>query len=167
MHRRSHHCSLRLSSEKNRNVDYQGQLSVALPTLTDKQLFELIPQLKMLTFQPGEIVIRQGEIADKFYILVEGKVEVIQELPNSESKLLKTLGPNTYFGEIGLLQETKRTATVRATNDAAIKVFAIERYDFYQMVVTSKMTHALLNYQAIKSLLIQKLKTSYYKSMTN
>jgi len=149
------------------DVDYQGQLSVALPTLTDKQLFELIPQLKMLTFQPGETIIRQGELADKFYILVEGEVEVIQELPNSESKLLKTLGPNTYFGEIGLLQETKRTATVRATNDAAIKVLAIERYDFYQMVVTSKMTHALLNYQAIKSLLIRKLKTSYYKSMRN
>nr|WP_244918097.1 cyclic nucleotide-binding domain-containing protein [Nostoc linckia] len=121
----------------------------------------------MLTFPPGEIVIRQGELADKFYILIEGEVEVIQELPNSKSKLLKTLGPNTYFGEIGLLQETKRTATVRATTDAAIKVLVIERYDFYQMVVTSKMTHALLNYQAIKSLLIRKFKTSYYKSMTN
>jgi energy-coupling factor transporter ATP-binding protein EcfA2 len=149
------------------DIDYQGQLSIALPTLTDKQLFELIPQLKMLTFPPGEIVIRQGELADKFYILIEGEVEVIQELPNSKSKLLKTLGPNTYFGEIGLLQETKRTATVRATTDAAVKVLVIERYDFYQMVVTSKMTHALLNYQAIKSLLIRKFKTSYYKSMTN
>ncbi len=149
------------------DIDYQGQLSIALPTLTDKQLFELIPQLKMLTFPPGEIVIRQGELADKFYILIEGEVEVIQELPNSKSKLLKTLGPNTYFGEIGLLQETKRTATVRATTDAAIKVLVIDRYDFYQMVVTSKMTHALLNYQAIKSLLIRKFKTSYYKSMTN
>ncbi|MEH1864642.1 MAG: ATP-binding cassette domain-containing protein [Nostoc sp.] len=132
------------------DVDYEGQLSVALPTLTDKQLIQLIPRLKMLTFQPGEIVIRQGEVADKFYILIEGEVEVIQEFSGLESKLLKTLGPNNYFGEIGLLHETKRTATVRAANDAAIKVIAIERSDFHEIVVSSKMTHALLDYQAIK-----------------
>ncbi|MBD2563049.1 MULTISPECIES: ATP-binding cassette domain-containing protein [Nostoc] len=132
------------------DVDYEGQLSVALPTLTDKQLIQLIPKLKMLTFQPGEIVIRQGEVADKFYILIEGEVEIIQEFSGSESKLLQTLGPNNYFGEIGLLHETTRKATVRAAHDAAIKVIAIDRSDFHEMVVSSKMTHALLDYQAIK-----------------
>ncbi|MEH1920855.1 ATP-binding cassette domain-containing protein [Nostoc sp.] len=132
------------------DVDYEGQLSVALPTLTDKQLIQLIPRLKMLTFQPGEIVIRQGEVADKFYILIEGEVEVIQEFSGSESKLLKTLGSNSYFGEIGLLHETTRKATVRAANHTTIKVIAIDRSDFHEIVVSSKMTHALLDYQAIK-----------------
>ena len=132
------------------DVDYEGQLSVALPTLTDKQLIQLIPRLKMLTFQPGEIVIRQGEVADKFYILIEGEVEIIQEFSGSESKLLNTLGPNNYFGEIGLLHETTRKATVRAAHNAAIKVIAIDRSDFHEMIVSSKMTHALLDYQAIK-----------------
>ncbi|MFN6484965.1 MULTISPECIES: ATP-binding cassette domain-containing protein [unclassified Nostoc] len=134
------------------DVDYEGQLSVTLPTLTDKQLVKLIPRLKMLTFQPGEIVIRQGDVADRFYILIEGEVEIIQEFSGSESKLLKTLGPNNCFGEIGLLQQNKRTATVRAANEAAIKVIAIERSDFFEMVVNSKMTHALLDYQAIQLL---------------
>jgi putative ABC transport system ATP-binding protein len=132
------------------DVDYEGQLSVTLPTLTDKQLIQLIPRLKMLTFQPGEIVIRQGEVADRFYILIEGEVEVIQEFSGSESKLLNTLGPNNYFGEIGLLHETTRKATVRAANNAAIKVIAIDRSDFHEIIVSSKMTHALLDYQAIK-----------------
>ncbi|MDZ8092684.1 MAG: ATP-binding cassette domain-containing protein [Nostoc sp. DedQUE05] len=134
------------------DVDYEGQVSVTLPTLTDKQLIQLIPRLKMLTFQPGEIVIRQGDVADRFYILIEGEIEIIQESSGSESKLLKTLGPNNSFGEIGLLQRSKRTATVRAANDAAIKVIAIERSDFFEMVVNSKMTHALLDYQAIQLL---------------
>ncbi|MDZ8139527.1 MAG: ATP-binding cassette domain-containing protein [Nostoc sp. DedQUE04] len=134
------------------DVDYEGQVSVTLPTLTDKQLVKLIPKLKMLTFQPGEIVIRQGDVADRFYILIEGEVEIIQEFSGSESKLLKILGPNNCFGEIGLLQRSKRTATVRAANDAAIKVIAIERSDFFEMVVNSKMTHALLDYQAIQLL---------------
>ncbi|MDZ7955706.1 ATP-binding cassette domain-containing protein [Nostoc sp. DedQUE09] len=132
------------------DVDYEGQLSVALPTLTDKQLIQLIPRLKMLTFQPGEIVIRQGDVADRFYILIEGEVEIIQEFSGSESKLLNTLGPNNYFGEIGLLHETTRKATVRAAHNAAIKVIAIDRSDFHEMIVSSKMTHALLDYQAIK-----------------
>ncbi|MDZ8087841.1 MAG: ATP-binding cassette domain-containing protein [Nostoc sp. DedQUE12b] len=132
------------------DVDYEGQLSVALPTLTDKQLIQLIPRLKMLTFQPGEIVIRQGDVADKFYILIEGEVEIIQEFSGSESKLLNTLGPNNYFGEIGLLHETTRKATVRVAHNAAIKVIAIDRSDFHEMIVSSKMTHALLDYQAIK-----------------
>ncbi|MFN6464243.1 MAG: ATP-binding cassette domain-containing protein [Nostoc sp. DedVER02] len=134
------------------DVDYEGQISVTLPTLTDKQLVKLIPRLKMLTFPPGEVVIRQGDVADRFYILLEGEIEIIQESSGSEPKLLKTLGPNNCFGEIGLLQRSKRTATVRAANNAAIKVIAIERSDFFEMVVNSKMTHALLDYQAIQLL---------------
>ncbi|WP_414756242.1 ATP-binding cassette domain-containing protein [Anabaena sp. CCY 9910] len=133
------------------DLDYQGRLSVALPTLTDKQLIQLLPQLKMLTFQPGEIVIHQGDLADKFYILMEGEVEVIQEDGDSEPKLLKRLGPNSYFGEIGLLHETTRTATVRAASDTPIKVIVFEQSDFEKMVNSSEMTYAVLNYQAMKA----------------
>nr|WP_224312125.1 MULTISPECIES: cyclic nucleotide-binding domain-containing protein [Nostocaceae] len=105
----------------------------------------------MLTFQPGEIVIHQGDLADKFYILMEGEVEVIQEDGDSEPKLLKRLGPNSYFGEIGLLHETTRTATVRAASDTPIKVIVFEQSDFEKMVNSSEMTYAVLNYQAMKA----------------
>lgn len=132
------------------DLDYQGRLSVALPTLTDKQLTEVIPKINILNFQPGEIVFRQDALADRFYILMEGEVEIIQEHPDSEPKLLKKLGPNSYFGEIGLLQQGKRTATVKVADNTPAKAIVFERTDFQKMMLDSEMTSALLNYQAMK-----------------
>jgi ABC exporter DevA family ATP-binding subunit len=132
------------------DLDYQGRLSVALPTLSDNQLTEVIPQIKMLTFQPGEIVFRQGDLADKFYIVMEGEVEIILEDPDSEPKLLKKLGANSHFGEVGLLHQAKRTATVQAANGTPIKVIAFDRTAFQNMMLNSEMTSALLNYEAMK-----------------
>ncbi|HLO48725.1 MAG TPA: cyclic nucleotide-binding domain-containing protein [Kamptonema sp.] len=134
------------------DLDYRERLSVTLPTLSEKQLLELMPNLKTLTFPPGATVIRQGELADKFYILLEGEVEVIQEDPNGDTNILKKLEPNSYFGEVGLLYETVRTATVRVTENSPIRVIAIDRVDFRKMLVNSEMTYAVINQYASKLL---------------
>lgn len=133
------------------DVDYQERLSVALPTLSDKQLIELIPQLRMLTFPPGATVIRQGDPADTFYIVLEGEVEVVKQSAEGK-RLLKRQGANSYFGEIGLLYETVRTATVRAAPGSPVRLIAVNHSDFRNMVVQSKMTHAVLNQRALEVL---------------
>ncbi|MCI0396553.1 MAG: cyclic nucleotide-binding domain-containing protein [Chloroflexi bacterium] len=74
-------------------------------------------------FGPGELIIRQGEIADKFYIIVDGQVEVTQREPDGREKVINRLGAGNYFGEIGLMEGGRRGATVRAASPVSVVAF--------------------------------------------
>lgn len=79
-------------------------------------------------FTPGELIIRQGEPADHFYIIVEGTVEVFYHDPHAIDTIIARLDSGNYFGEIGLLEGSKRTASVRAIT--AVKVLEFNRDTF-------------------------------------
>ena len=64
-------------------------------------------------YEPGEPIVRQGEIGDRFYIIARGAVEVVREDGDTCTRLAR-LGPGEHFGEVALLQNVPRTATVRA-----------------------------------------------------
>jgi MFS family permease len=74
----------------------------------------------------GDPVIRAGEIGDRFYVVGSGALEV--DAPGRRV----TAGAGDYFGEIALLQDIPRTATVTATADSL--VYALERADFLAVV---------------------------------
>jgi ABC exporter DevA family ATP-binding subunit len=131
---------------------YQDRLAVAFPMLTSKQLLELIPHLRMATYRPGEIIIQQGDIASKFCIISEGKADVIKELADGETIFLKQLGVNDYFGEVGVLHEVLRTATVRANQDSEVHVLEIDRGAFQSMIARSTTTRAVLKQKALEAI---------------
>ena len=72
----------------------------------------------------------QGERGDTFYVVVGGLLEV-----SSDGRRLGTLGPGDFFGEIALLRDVPRTATVSAATDSAVLV--IRRMDFLSAVLGS------------------------------
>ncbi len=106
--------------------------STALPTdiaqLTVSRSDSIIP----LRFGAGEVVIRQGEPGSRFYIINEGEVEVVRSLGTGQEVHLARLGPGQYFGEVALLNDVTRTATVRALVDT--KLLSIARQDFSTLV---------------------------------
>jgi MFS family permease len=82
---------------------------------------KLIP----LEVPPGEVVIRTGEAGDRFYIVDEGELEITNGAQG-------TAHHGDFFGEIALLRDVPRTATVRATTPA--RLYALERADFLEAV---------------------------------
>lgn len=77
----------------------------------------------------GEVVVRQGDPADRFYFIVDGGFEVTQvKDPGGAPRFLRSLGPDDGFGEIGLLGRTPRTATVAASTDGTVLSLDGERF---------------------------------------
>ena len=70
------------------------------------------------------MIVRQGAPADKFFIIVDGEVEVVRE-SEGKTRSLGTLGRGQFFGEIAILRDTPRIATVRAVKPTTL--FAMER----------------------------------------
>jgi len=78
-----------------------------------EQLRRLAAGAPARTFAPGETIIRQGELGESIYFVLEGAVEVFVRRGAGEA-LIDRHGPGRYFGELALLGDRRRTATVRA-----------------------------------------------------
>lgn len=79
-------------------------------------------------FEPGETIFEQGDRGDLVYSIIQGQVEAIRIDENGEERLLATMGPGEYFGEMALISEAPRTATVRAKT--AVDAVSMGRADF-------------------------------------
>ncbi|MGH3085696.1 MAG: cyclic nucleotide-binding domain-containing protein [Rubrobacteraceae bacterium] len=97
-------------------------------------------KLERETFAPGEVIVKQGDPADKFYIITRGQVEVLRDQPNEEEILVSRLGEGQYFGEIGLMHGGKRTATVRAAG--GVETMTLDRNTFGGLVDDSERSRA-------------------------
>ena len=100
------------------------RLFAPLPTpMLERLARNLIP----MRVPEGTVVIRQGEVGDRYYAIVEGAVEVIEG-----TRSVTTLGPGGSFGEIALLRDVPRTATVVATT--ASRLLALDRDEFLRAI---------------------------------
>jgi CRP-like cAMP-binding protein/cytochrome P450 len=115
----------------------ETDVASAIPSLGREALIRVAAQVRTLTFRPGDVIISQGDPADRFYILTEGRVEVLRHQDEREPVVLARLDPGAYFGEIGLLHKVARTATVRAVT--AVTTLALDRADFEQLVAESDL----------------------------
>ena len=99
-------------------------LFAPLPAPTLESLARaLIP----VPLKAGEELFRQGDIGDRYYIVAGGVVEILVD-----GQVVRETGPGGYFGEIALLRDIPRTATVRAKND--VELLALDRDDFIAAV---------------------------------
>jgi len=86
-------------------------------------LERLARQLDRIETPVGTEVIRQGDIGDRFYVVDAGEFEIV-----IDGERIRTQGEGDFFGEIALLQDMPRTATVRALTDGA--VWALDQEEF-------------------------------------
>ncbi len=101
-----------------------------LAHLSELELHALIPSLKMRTFGRGQLIIKQGEPGDEFYILAEGDAQIYLSQNTESNRVLDMLHPGDSFGEIALIERTTRRANVKAMSpDTKVLVLRREAFD--------------------------------------
>ena len=91
-----------------------------LPEATVGQLAQAAAEVRMAA---GEEIVREGDSGDRFYVVDSGTVDVV-----AGGARLATLGPGEYFGEIALLHDVPRTATVVAREDGVLLTLARDAF---------------------------------------
>jgi putative ABC transport system ATP-binding protein len=99
------------------------------------QVIELTENFRNLSRPPervellaGAFLFHQGDVAERIYVVEEGEVEVVTELPDGTVKVLAVRGPGRYFGEIGPLFGLRRTAAARARGGARVCGYTVRDF---------------------------------------
>jgi hypothetical protein len=92
---------------------------------SEEELLAFIQGLKLLTFEPGDIIISEGEPGQSVFILTTGRVKVFVRGPGHGSVGLGLLGEGSFFGEISTLSGRPRTATITAAG--ACEILELDR----------------------------------------
>jgi CRP-like cAMP-binding protein len=96
------------------------QVLVKVPIFADLEEKELIEVEKIVhrrKYKKGEPIFRMGDPGLGMYIIVEGSVEIVEELDNEERKHLADLGDGSFFGDLALLDESPRSASAIAKSE--------------------------------------------------
>jgi cAMP-dependent protein kinase regulator len=94
-----------------------------LSGLDGEQLEALVEKIELVTLDPGEVLFREGDTGDSLFIISEGEVAVVSEGPPRAE--LSRLLPGSFFGEVALITETPRSATIAAVTRT--ELLAIDR----------------------------------------
>ncbi len=104
-------------------IAFSWLLAILLPSDTVQLKSKVKGGFENLHYSDGEIIFQSGDIGDYLYVIAEGTVDVIKG-----DKKITSLSKGEYFGEMALMSEKKRTATIKAFGPC--KILAIKKQDF-------------------------------------
>lgn len=156
-------------SDDGQAVTVSGHRLRAIPLLQDidEAVLEDIANFFLTQhFEPGDTIITEGEKGDTFYLIARGQVDVLKAMPAAEhttdetvrkasdmtemkaSRKVSTLSDGDFFGEIALLEDVPRTATIQATSPTT--VLSLQRRVFNSLLNQAPHLRAQLHKQALR-----------------
>lgn len=136
------------------NVDF-------LEALTREQRERLASDARVVPYQKGLAVVRQGETGDSLFVIVSGHVEVFgQHEDRGPERSLARLGPGSYFGEMSFLTGAPRSATIRALEDTELLVLtreALRPVLLADPAVAERLSHTLARRRAERDDVLQRM----------
>ncbi len=116
-------------------IEYPSDIAYSVfRDLPQEAVSTVVASMQTMEVETGTVIVRQGAPADKFFILVDGEVEVIRE-DEGQQRTLAHLSRGQFFGEMAILRDTPREATVRAVVPTTL--FAMDRSAFRSVVAQS------------------------------
>ncbi len=106
----------------------------ALPLLNHPQMLAVTRQAKMRLYQPGQLILKQGEHVANFFMVASGEVDVVLNKPGCIELNLARLGVGQFFGEIELLDGGRSIASVRAAQAGPVELALLDREEFLRLI---------------------------------
>ena len=133
--------------------------------LVPSELMEVIHIIKIEEYQAGDVVFREGDTGDAWFVLYKGAVEVLKHVATGDKRIAE-LGPQACFGEISILDGSPRSATIRASEDSV--VIRVPRQDFGELLDNGHLVaYKLLHQMAILLAERQRTTTSRLSVLLN
>jgi len=118
------------TQEEKSRIKNALQHNALFSSLDDDELDKLIDVMESASYEPGELIIQQGDEGELFYIIDEGSVDVFKD-----EKLVTRIADGGSFGELALIYGTPRAATVRASTKEGCKCWTINRLIFRKVLM--------------------------------
>jgi len=106
---------------------------------------QLAESCKRLEFRRGDVIASQGDPADCMHFILEGRVGIIVKLEDGRSIRVRSLGPHTTIGEMGLITRRLRSAAIQAEVDSLLYALSIDAYERIRSE-NQPLNQALLTY---------------------
>ena len=110
--------------------------------LSDDALACLVRKAEKLECQAGEVLVREGESGNRFFLVLAGEVQVLKRCKEGGETELARLGPGEFFGEMCVLETLPRVATVQTT--VASTVLRLSALAFLELYESQPAQHSLL-----------------------
>jgi len=101
----------------------------AFPGISQLEIDELITRSQLVNHPAGTVLCREGNQEDRFYVLLDGKVNVTKTINNAEERNLKVLEAGDFFGEMAIMHNAPRAATVTAATPVTVLEIDKENFD--------------------------------------
>ncbi len=100
-------------------VDFLARVSI-FSLVSKRDLSRIAKHTKRLVFGQGDVIIREGDRDGRLFIIVSGEVEVVKGHGTANRRRLQIMGPYSYFGEMALIDDMVRSASVVAKKNTEI-----------------------------------------------
>lgn len=119
-------------AQKNALVKKLQKIPI-LSSINPSDLMDILPEIKVKSFKPKDVIIKKGEAGKHFFVIYKGLVEIVDVTEQEEENIIGTIGRGECFGEMSLLTGEPVSATIRAASKCYILV--IGRHTFKQLMV--------------------------------
>jgi CRP/FNR family cyclic AMP-dependent transcriptional regulator len=102
--------------------------------MDEQEVADIRAIMQEMKFRTGQVIIREGEMGDLFYVITEGHAEILIRDANGAELILHEAGPGDFFGELSMLTNEPRSARIRAVD--AVTTLALERDEFFEFLRT-------------------------------
>ena len=102
--------------------------------MDEQEVGDIRAIMQEMKFRAGQVIIREGEMGDLFYVITEGHVEIMIHDADGADLILHEAGPGDFFGELSMLTNEPRSARIRAVD--GVTTLALERDDFFEFFRT-------------------------------
>jgi CRP/FNR family transcriptional regulator, cyclic AMP receptor protein len=102
-------------------------------------------------YAAGEVVFEEGDLGDSLFVVASGEVDVLRKNDAGELKVIGTIGPPEFFGEMSLIDKEYRSATVRARTDSVLLQLTAENFAAFRKHHRDGFTFIVMNIARVLS----------------